>query len=159
VIHQNFQGRIYYKSCTAALLRCGHAADTRAVAWHATVGAAPGLSRGVANLFIPMGNLMNTGSTHIVHSHRINPHFPSSSACAFFLFFFRLFDTRLDHKNDKCLKHSNYNHKHRTNPFNIAGSAQPRFINAFRISKTNILLMRRRQPIKVAKPSLFFLTS
>ena len=77
----------------------------------------------------------------------------------FFFFFFSLFDTRLDHQRAKCSKYPNYNHKHRTNPFNIAGSAQPRFINAFGISKTNILLMRRRQPIKVAKPSLFFLTS
>ena len=118
-----------------------------------------GLSRGVANLFIPMGNLMNTGSTHIVHSHRVNPHFPSLSACFFFFFFFSLFDTRLDHQRAKCSKYPNYNHKYRTNPFNIAGSSQPRFINAFGILKTNILLMRRRQPIKVAKPSLFFLTS
>ena len=34
-----------------------------------------GLSRGAAIFFMTMGKSINTGSTHIVHSHRANPHF------------------------------------------------------------------------------------
>ena len=92
-----------------------------------------GLSRGAANLLMPMGNLINTGSTHVVHSHRAKPSFHSISVmCRFWVC---LFDTRSAHQNARWSKCPTHDHKHRVNPFNVAGSAQPRFINGFRISK------------------------
>ena len=71
------------------------------------------------------------------HSHRPfpsrKPSFHSISVmCRFWVC---LFDTRSAHQNARWSKCPTHDHKHRVNPFNIAGSAQPRFVNGFRISK------------------------
>ena len=68
------------------------------------------------------------------HSHRPfpsrKPSFHSISVmCRFWVC---LFDTRSAHQNARWSKCPTHDHKHRVNPFNIAGSAQPRFANGFR---------------------------
>ena len=81
------------------------------------------------------------------HSHRPfpsrKPSFHSISVmCRFWVC---LFDTRSAHQNARWSKCPTHDHKHRVNPFNIAGSAQPRFINGFRISKRFFFFLCRRQ--------------
>ena len=84
---------------------------------------------------------------HWEHSHRPfpsrKPSFHSISVmCRFWVC---LFDTRSAHQNARWSKCPTHDHKHRVNPFNIAGSAQPRFINGFRISKSFFFFLCRRQ--------------
>ena len=81
------------------------------------------------------------------HSHRPfpsrKPSFHSISVmCRFWIC---LFDTRSGHQNAKWSKCPTHDDKHRTNPFDIAESAQPRFINDFRISKCFFFFLCRRQ--------------
>ena len=75
--------------------------------------------------------------THWEHSHRPfpsrEPSFHSISVmCRFWVC---LFDTRSAHQNARWSKCPTHDHKHRVNPFNIAGSAQPRSMNGFRVPK------------------------
>ena len=95
------------------------------------------------------------------HSHRPfpsrKPSFHSISVmCRFWVC---LFDTRSAHQNARWSKCPTHDHKHRVNPFNIAGSAQPRFTNGFRISKRFFFFFVPPPGHKEAKSSLFFLTS
>ena len=123
-------------------------------------GASHSPPRGAA--IFPAMTMGKPTCKHWEHSHRPSPSRKPSfhSISVMRRFWVCLFGTaRSAHQNARWSECPTHDHKRRVNPFNIAGSAQPRFVSGFRVSKSFFFFFAPPPGHKEAKSSLSFLAS